>query len=147
MGEKLRIGTEGGSNVIADITDLGSISNIEMGTSAYADYVKITLGAGVTPTGGSDFTTDSVLFSNSFKEADFKPRWRQHLRRRGGSRHDIQRRRGLHAGAVRHGDQLHAADRHTTQLLRVRAREADPPDEPARHRSCLLTFSLSSIHI
>ena len=73
VGEKLRIGTQGGSNVIADITDLGSISNIEMGAGTYATYVKITLGAGVTPTGGSDFTTASVLFSTSFKEADFKP--------------------------------------------------------------------------
>eukprot|EP01048_Picozoa_sp_COSAG05_P016007 COSAG05_NODE_2005_length_3719_cov_10.733702_2_plen_655_part_00 len=75
VGEKISVGTQNaGTNIIGDITDLGSVANIEMGAGTYATYVKITLGAAVAPAlATSDLTTASVLFSTSFKDAAFKP--------------------------------------------------------------------------
>ena len=75
VGEKISIGTQDtGTNIIADITDLNTIANIEMGAGGYADYVKITLTTAVVPDpAGANFTTASVLFSTSFKDGAFKP--------------------------------------------------------------------------
>ena len=70
-----KVTTAAGVTTLMDQVSLGAVSNISMGTSAYADYVKITLataaqpGAAVTTT----YTTTAVLFSTSCNDAAFKP--------------------------------------------------------------------------
>jgi hypothetical protein len=73
VGEKLSLANVSGA-LLNNNLDLGTISDIALGTGDHAGYVKITVGTLVFPDAALvDFTTDSVFYSTSFKDAAFKP--------------------------------------------------------------------------
>ena len=69
-----KITTAAGVTTLTDQVSLGAISGISMGTATYADYVKITLATAAQPGNTvATYTTTSVLYSASFKDAAFAP--------------------------------------------------------------------------
>ena len=73
IGEKLSLASPNAA-ALKDVTALGTISDIEMGSGTYAKYVKVTLGSTAAPAAtASNFDTTSMLFSTSFQAATFKP--------------------------------------------------------------------------
>ena len=69
-----KITTAAGVTTLTEQVSLGAISGISMGTATYADYVEITLATAAQPGNTlATYTTTSVLYSSSFKDADFKP--------------------------------------------------------------------------
>ena len=73
VGERLSLANVSGA-LLNNTLDLGTISNITMGTGDHAGYVKIAVGTLVFPAATLvDFTTDSVFYSTSCNDATFKP--------------------------------------------------------------------------